>query len=180
VSGYLIDALNEIRLKADAADELAAELEQRNVPRGPLRDLLGREFRLDVADPGTALWLETVIEEIAAIVLTPLADAAASIALELHLLVDDDEDDEGARRRLLCLDCGVNTALVGEYYMLERRVWLEASPDDDGMLCIGCAEKRLGRRLQPDDFMRIALNHSDHASPRLRSRVLGVEEVAAA
>jgi hypothetical protein len=77
----------------------------------------------------------------------------------------------------LCVDCGVNTApgwpnrkqvkldfaLHGqswfhtsdqsEVYAVKADVWaLTGLPVYGGCLCIGCLEKRIGRRLKPDDF----------------------------
>jgi hypothetical protein len=46
------------------------------------------------------------------------------------------------------------------------------------MLCIGCVETRLGRKLTPDDFAPTSMNLT--GSERLRSRVLGREEASAA
>jgi hypothetical protein len=97
----------------------------------------------------------------------------------------------------LCVDCGMNTAprmpdgptiraeilLKGksacqvddnsEVYMVRNLVWAKAGMKGwDGCLCIGCLEKRLGRKLKPQDFA------PDHAfnkkwfpgTPRLRDR----------
>ena len=49
-----------------------------------------------------------------------------------------------------CVDCGVHTIKIGEFYMVHSH----ASPLDPrgGMLCIGCLEERIGRRLSPADF----------------------------
>jgi hypothetical protein len=78
----------------------------------------------------------------------------------------------------LCVDCGVNTApgclnrketelafLVhretitqhvddeSEVYTVKREVWQATGLEGmGGCLCIGCLEKRIGRRLKPDDF----------------------------
>jgi hypothetical protein len=42
-----------------------------------------------------------------------------------------------------------------EVYYVRERIWAEAGMDDwGGCLCIGCLEKRLGRRLRPKDFLR--------------------------
>jgi hypothetical protein len=65
-----------------------------------------------------------------------------------------------------CLDCGANTIAIGEYYMLHDRVWLEANPGGWGMLCIGCVEERLDRRLVFADFMDVPVNR-DLCSARL-------------
>jgi hypothetical protein len=67
----------------------------------------------------------------------------------------------------LCRECGINTMTLGEFYMVHDSVWpLEK---DAGLLCIGCLEERIGRRLVPSDFTACPLNR-DRQSPRLRSR----------
>lgn len=58
---------------------------------------------------------------------------------------------------LHCGDCGVNVALLGEWYMLEDAIWQQATRDTPAhLLCVGCLEERLGRRLAPEDFNRAA------------------------
>ena len=52
----------------------------------------------------------------------------------------------------LCLDCKRDTSEIDEYYTLKDEVWAEANPDIDGMLCIACIEKRIGRQLTAADF----------------------------
>jgi hypothetical protein len=59
-----------------------------------------------------------------------------------------------------CLDCDVDTVEIGEYYMLRDNVWLEANPDDAGMLCFRCVQARLGRRLRARDFMDLPMDRS--------------------
>jgi hypothetical protein len=79
----------------------------------------------------------------------------------------------------LCIDCGVNThpgtlsgpemrialALNGEVdvhhteecevYSVRNTVWKQAGMKPwGGCLCVGCLEKRIGRRLRPKDFDR--------------------------
>ncbi len=74
----------------------------------------------------------------------------------------------------LCWDCGVNTE--SEYYMVHDAVWRAGSegvpehPDGEwgGMLCIGCLEARLGRRLVPEDFTPASINHPNDPSKSLR------------
>jgi hypothetical protein len=87
-----------------------------------------------------------------------------------------------------CVDCGVNTAPgvpnrveleaafnsgveevpytitnQCEMYMVRDRVWEQARMAPmGGCLCIGCLEKRLGRRLRPKDFLR---NHAFSVLP---------------
>jgi hypothetical protein len=79
-----------------------------------------------------------------------------------------------------CIDCGFNTApglstrveveaafaadqnqipqtytCESEIYAVRNRVWSEAGMEPyGGCLCIGCLEKRIGRRLRPKDFPR--------------------------
>jgi hypothetical protein len=76
-----------------------------------------------------------------------------------------------------CIDCGVNTnpgapprelleflmerdghAQIGyneesEVYIVRNKIWKAAGMEGyGGCLCIGCLEKRIGRRLRPKDF----------------------------
>ncbi len=55
--------------------------------------------------------------------------------------------DDIARHK--CLDCGVNVIEIGDYCLLNDRIWegeLGLGWTDD--LCIACIETRLGRRLR--------------------------------
>lgn len=45
-----------------------------------------------------------------------------------------------------------------EYYALRRRLWRKIQPAIAGMLCLRCAERRLGRRLVAADFSRAPIN----------------------
>jgi hypothetical protein len=74
-----------------------------------------------------------------------------------------------------CIDCGTNTAPgcstraefevtyslrrtfddQTEVYVVRAAIWKAAGMEDyGGCLCIGCLEKRIGRKLRPKDFMR--------------------------
>jgi hypothetical protein len=81
---------------------------------------------------------------------------------------DEDEDYSS----FVCLDCGVNTLFIDEYYMVQNSIWNKHGVDR-GMLCIGCLEHRVGRRLEPDDFTDCPLNigKAIAGSDRLRSRL---------
>lgn len=74
-----------------------------------------------------------------------------------------------------CMDCGVNTSEIREFYMLQDEVWLRAVPGRLGMLCIQCVEARLDRKLRPRDFdpdwdfMSVG-----NMSTELRARFLGL------
>jgi hypothetical protein len=59
-----------------------------------------------------------------------------------------------------CSDCRVNTDIVGEYYMVSDEVW-QSARIDSGMLCIGCLEGRLGRRLVRSDFTEAGESRPD-------------------
>lgn len=56
-----------------------------------------------------------------------------------------------------CIDCGIDTKAVNEYYMVQDELW-EAHGPVRGMLCIGCLEARIGRQLTPADFSDCLLN----------------------
>ena len=58
-----------------------------------------------------------------------------------------------------CLDCGINTDTIHEYYMVTNKIWKQVHPLDEGMLCIGCVELRLGRVLTRKDFSNAPLNN---------------------
>ena len=74
-----------------------------------------------------------------------------------------------------CMTCGVNTSERHEYYMLLDEVWLQANHDSyEGMLCIGCVEARLRRKLRPSDFDPYWMaQFTGHRSLRLVDRMLG-------
>ena len=84
-----------------------------------------------------------------------------------------------ARRTWNCLGCKLNLLRAEEYYMVHDHIWEYVNPKIDGMLCIGCVESRLGRRLCPHDFTDAPVNQLDHPgykssrSMRLFSRLLG-------
>ena len=67
-----------------------------------------------------------------------------------------------------CVDCGAN---FDEYdYLVEDAVWAASGlKPDGGKLCIGCLERRLGRRLKRDDFESEIIGSSQ--SLRLRDRL---------
>lgn len=78
---------------------------------------------------------------------------------------------------MICLDCGVDTREIREYYMVTDGVWKKAMGDSDapGALCISCLESRIGRTLCARDFTECPLNYSNtfKASSLLRSRLKG-------
>jgi hypothetical protein len=98
-----------------------------------------------------------------------------------------------------CVDCGVDTApgcldgsalrreltlkpkvsihfdASSEAYMVRRHVWKRARMKPlGGCLCIGCLERRLGRRLRPKDFEPGHELNAMPGTPRLLSRRRGL------
>jgi hypothetical protein len=108
----------------------------------------------------------------------------------MTLTADDDSLVGLAPESWLCIDCGFDTApglfnraklekafeadtqdqdvpqLINrksEVYMVRNEVWAAAGMEPyGGCLCIGCLEKRLGRRLKPKEFDR---DHPFNTSP---------------
>lgn len=67
--------------------------------------------------------------------------------------------------RCECDDCGFDVLSGGEFFMLNPEIWddqLGMEPDDN--LCVGCIERRLGRRI---DFADI-INYSTTQTQRHR------------
>lgn len=73
-----------------------------------------------------------------------------------------------SRRRFKCLDCGVDTGKIGEFYFLKSVLWGEIVKSRRGMLCIGCAEARLRRQLTPADFTDCMINEPTWGQKSLR------------
>lgn len=88
----------------------------------------------------------------------------------MSLLRDNPNLSNAEKAQLLeeakCLDCGVVTIDIGEYYMVHDIIWDAANPMHHGMLCIGCLENRLGRPLRRGDFTDAPCNHMPLAIPR--------------
>lgn len=69
-----------------------------------------------------------------------------------------------------CMDCKKDT--WNEYYMVYSRIWKKANPKFKGKLCIGCIEKRLGRKLNEKDFTKVLVNTDKSVrTPRLKNRL---------
>jgi hypothetical protein len=60
-----------------------------------------------------------------------------------------------------CLDCGKSTRISKEYYMIHDHLWSTVAKNPKGMMCISCVEKKLGRKLVPNDFTDCRLNKID-------------------
>lgn len=78
------------------------------------------------------------------------------------------------RKKWKCLDCLVDTGKIGEHYMLKDEIWKLVNNSKSGMLCIGCLENRLGRKLKPSDFNDSHINRPSagkYFSHRLWNRI---------
>ena len=94
-------------------------------------------------------------------------------------LIEDDEHDGCP-----CRDCGALTAPLdgpAEWYTLKDEVWPLAP--DDGYLCIGCLERRIGRTVVYRDFDTAPINAPGWGwkTDRLMARLMShhASEVAA-
>jgi hypothetical protein len=73
--------------------------------------------------------------------------------------------------RWACIDCGTDT--TGEYYVVRHELWADAVGDPRaGKLCVGCLETRVGRRLEPDDFLPCPANVDEQWVSRKSDRLL--------
>lgn len=65
------------------------------------------------------------------------------------------KSNKNIRLSFLCIDCKKDTLKSNEHYMLKHEIWKKICPEDkhNKMLCILCAEKRLGRMLKHSDFL---------------------------
>ena len=73
-----------------------------------------------------------------------------------------------SRQKFLCLDCGIDTGQANEFYFVHTKLWLQAVGSIKGMLCLGCLEKRLGRKLVASDFPDVSINSTKHGQKSLR------------
>jgi hypothetical protein len=66
---------------------------------------------------------------------------------------------------------------AGEWYMVKDEIWRQAwghisrSAPGRQILCIGCLEKRIGRRLTPRDFTDASVNDSTSGQFRIGPHV---------
>lgn len=77
------------------------------------------------------------------------------------------------RSKFLCIDCKVDTSRIGEFYFISTALWVEAVGSIQGMLCVGCLERRIGRKLCASDFTDAYINRTSWGSKskRLLSRL---------
>lgn len=77
------------------------------------------------------------------------------------------------RHRWLCLDCGRHTGRMKEHYFVKNEVWFSVMDSETEMLCVGCLEGRLKRKLTAADFTDAWINDPkrNSMSDRLRERL---------
>ena len=82
-----------------------------------------------------------------------------------------------SRSKWLCLDCKVDTGKIAEHYFIQTDIWMKIVGSNKGMLCVGCLETRLGRKLTSFDFTACTINSPKYEakSSRLLER-LGVDK----
>jgi len=84
---------------------------------------------------------------------------------ETERRVRDQPNWKGAPLDSICFDCRC------EVYMVRESVWKKTGLEAyGGCLCIGCLEKRIGRRLKPKDFLRGHVFNSLPGTSRLLQR----------
>lgn len=82
-----------------------------------------------------------------------------------------------------CGDCGTDTIAGREFYMVTDALWERAQAAGAvDLLCIGCLEARLGRRLHAADFNEAPINrivgwYASRKSPRLLDRLVSLDLV---
>ncbi len=64
------------------------------------------------------------------------------------------------RAGFLCLDCQLDTDKAEQYYMINNGLWCSINHKVIGMLCLLCAERRLGRNLVRTDFTQAPVNRN--------------------
>ena len=66
-----------------------------------------------------------------------------------------------------CVECGVNTLQINEYYMLKNDIW-DLAGAEQGMLCVSCFEALSNVTLTRADFTDYPIN----TAPFIRSVLL--------
>lgn len=66
-----------------------------------------------------------------------------------------------------CVECGINTLDIFEYYMLKNEIW-DLAGVDQGMLCVSCFEKKSDIVLTASHFTDYPINTGNF----LRSQLL--------
>jgi hypothetical protein len=82
--------------------------------------------------------------------------------------------------RTRCADCNIGTITLGEWYMVRDDVWQHAwagrlkrwrEAPGQQVLCVGCLEQRIGRKLDRNDFTEVNNPRQPGISARLTARL---------
>ncbi len=76
-----------------------------------------------------------------------------------------------SKLKWLCVGCKEDTHL--EHFFVVNGVWFKVHNSKYGMMCVGCMEARLGRKLNKNDFTSCYINQLNYGakSDRLRDRL---------
>lgn len=74
-------------------------------------------------------------------------------------------------KRFTCTDCKCDTGSICEHYFVETELWSKFASITE-MLCIGCFETRIGRKLNKKDFTKCYLNDLKNKSFQRSSRLI--------
>lgn len=81
----------------------------------------------------------------------------------------------------ICHNCGFNCSTGGELFYLKDELWwkIMGRRTVGGILCIDCCEKKLGRKLNRNDFTECYINRVNYGnkSARLLNRLRPVQQV---
>jgi hypothetical protein len=124
-----------------------------------------------------------------------IVDAFQKIVSQDETLKGLEYPDGNVTEDWRCVDCGINTApgfpdglttlpeikakgasevSIGpdsEVYMVREAIWAKAGMEPfGGCLCIGCLERRLGRKLKPKDFSKHPFNGMPGSERLLKRR----------
>ena len=72
------------------------------------------------------------------------------------------------RTKWICLDCQIDTGKIYEHYFIDTKTWLSVVDSIEGMLCVGCLENRLKRKLTKEDFPKVTINDPKYSKMSLR------------
>jgi hypothetical protein len=106
----------------------------------------------------------------------PINRAPTQLLFDFAVVTDDGGAGCGCDG-CCCCDCCVDTIAMGEFYAVSDAVWQQANPGFVRFLCIGCLERRLGRKLVPADFLGVPINKSPGNSDRMNNRLSGLVRI---
>jgi hypothetical protein len=147
----------------------------------PLTTMTGEAAEHSRPDENIGQWLKRIgktladftVEEVSRIISVPLDNHCVDCGFDTHPGDNGRESVEAARGGR---DYTLNyPSFACEVYTVKQEIWAASGIDPNGgCLCIGCLEKRIGRRLEPSDFLDYSglnLLPVHVYTPRLASRL---------